>query len=233
AATATPSENSGPAAPPATVLSVHTVDSAEPPSAELAPRRAPVPSAAPRLPPGANPDGTRARSAGIEPESRSESVPANAVEQLRQRVISFARLTGVADCLHFTGGTACGYYMEPPQTPLDLEPDQSLRRWAWWLLALLCGQMSEDVSRRLPDTSDWRRLCLCEDEDECALPLLLENELAGPVNLDVMLTDWLADPADEAATLFCEILTLVRRLRAAMPQRDSMPEDGNRPAMGE
>ena len=155
------------------------------------------------------------------------------VERLKHCVISFARLTGVADCLHFTGVTACGYYMEPPQTPLDLEPDKPLRRWAWWLLALLCGQMREDVSRRLPETSGWRRLCLCEGEDEDALPLLLENELAGPVSLDAMLTDWLTDPADEAATLFCEILTLVRSLRAALPQRFSPPDDAERPATRE
>ena len=160
-------------------------------------------------------------------------MPSDVVERLKQSVISFARLTGVADCLHFTGATACGYNMEPPQTPLDLEPDQPLRRWGWWLLALLCGQMREDVSRRLPDISAWRRLCLSEVEDEGALSLLLENELAGPVNLDVMLTDWLTDPADEAATLLCEILTLVRSLRAATPQRDSILEDADRPAMGE
>lgn len=228
AATVTPSEMSGTAAPTATALSVRTADSAERPAGELTSRHAPVQSTAPRIPPGASSDDTRARSAGIEPESRSESVPSDMVERLKLCVISFARLTGVADCLHFTGATACGYYMEPPQTPLDLEPDQPLRRWAWWLLALLCGQMDEEVTRGLPDISAWRRLCLSEGEDESALPLLLENELAGPVSLDAMLTDWLADPADEAATLFCEILTLVRSLRAALPQRFSPRADAKR-----
>ena len=129
-------------------------------------------------------------------------------ERLKQCVISFARLTDVADCLHFTNVAVCGYYMEAPQTRLDLEPDKPLRRWAWWLLALLSGQMREDVSRRLPETSRWRHLFLSEGEDEDALPLVLENELAGPVSLDLMFADWLTDPGDEAATLLCEILTL-------------------------
>jgi hypothetical protein len=69
--------------------------------------------------------------------------------------------------------------------------------------------------------------------NECALPLLLENELAGPVNLDVMLTDWLTNPADEAGTLFCEILTHVRSLRAALPQRFSPSPNAERLAQVE
>ena len=93
--------------------------------------------------------------------------------------------------------------------------------------------MREDVSRRLPENSHWRRLRVCEGEDEDALPLLLETELAGPVSLDVMLTDWLTDPGDEAATLLCEILTLVRSLRPALPQRFSPPDDAERLATRE
>ena len=233
AATATPSPNSGDSAGAATVLSVRTADSGQSPAGELAPSPALVRSAAPRMHNGASNDETQARSGSIGPESPNESVPPDMVERLKLCVISFAQLTGVADCLHFTGVTACGYYMEAPQTPLDLAPDKPLRRWAWWLLALLSGQMREDVSRRLPENSHWRRLRACEGGDEDALPLLLETELAGPVSLDVIFTDWLTDPGDEAATLFCEILTLVRSLRAALPQRFSSPDDAERLATRE
>lgn len=231
--TATLSADTGVAASGATALTVRTADSAERPANEITPGHAPVRSALSRIDPGASAEETLARSRNIGPESRRESVPSNMVERLKQSVIAFARLTGVAECLNFTGVTACGYYMEPPQIPLDLQLDKPLRRWAWWLLALLCGQMHEEVSRRLPDASGWRRLRLCEGEDESALPLLLENELAGPVNLDVMLTDWLVDPRDQAATLFCEILTSVRSLRAALPQCYSPPNQAELLSEGE
>ena len=111
---------------------------------------------------------------------------------------------------------------------LDFAPDQAVKRWAWWLLALLSGQMREDVSQRLPDISRWRRLRLGEAEDESALPLLFENELAGPVNLDEMFMDWLIDPTDEAATLFSEILASMRSLRAELPQRFLPPAEAER-----
>jgi len=231
--TTTLSADSAAATSAATASTVRSADSAERPTGEITPRHAPVRSTVSRIEPGTGSDETHAHSAGIAPELPPESVPSDAVERLKQSVIAFARLTGVAECLNFTGVTGCGYYMEPPPIPLDLQLDKPLRRWAWWLLALLCGQMHEDVSRRLPDSSAWRRLRLCNGEDDSALPLLLEQELAGPVNLDVMLADWLVDPRDEAATLFCEILTSVRSLRAAAAQHQSPPNQAELLSEGE
>ena len=228
AATATPSQNSEAAAPAKRVFSVPTGDNVIRPAGGLAPGHALVRSAEPRIDTNPISEMTHAHFASMGAESRSESVSSDMVERLKESVIAFARLSGVADCLNFSGATACGYYMEPPQTPLDLEPDEPLRRWAWWLLALLCGQMREDVSRRLPDTSGWRQLRLGDGEDGSTVSLLLEEELAGPVKLDLAFTDWLMDPANEAATSFCEILTSVRSMRAASPQHFSPLADADR-----
>jgi hypothetical protein len=121
----------------------------------------------------------------------------------------------------------CGYYMDAPPTPLDLEFDQPLRYRAWWLLALMSGQMHEHVSRHLPAQSRWRRVNAPEGMDESALPLLIENELGGPLSLDVMLTDWLLDSADEAAALFWEIVVLVREIRKVASQSGAMSDNSN------
>jgi len=161
--------------------------------------------------------------------SRRDSERSGMAERLKQSVISFARLSDVADCLHFTSVAVCDYYMEAPQTPLHLEPDRPLRRWAWWLLALLSGQMREDLTRELPETSRWRHLFLSEGEEADRLPLVVQDELAGPVSMDMVFIDWLTDPRDDAATLLCEILTSVRSMREAMLQRSSPPDDGKQP----
>jgi len=157
--------------------------------------------------------------------------PADLFEPVTQRVIQFVQVTGVSDCLKFCEAMPCGYYMEAPQTPLDLASDQPLRHRAWWLLALISGQMHEHVSRRLPVQSPWRRAHA--QEDESPLALLIENELGGPLGWDVMLTDWLLDPADEAAALFWELVVLVRHLRGAAPQRFAIPDHSNPSAKGD
>jgi ParB family protein of integrating conjugative element (PFGI_1 class) len=144
--------------------------------------------------------------------------PSDLLEPVTQRVTQFAQLTGVADCLKSCEAMPCGYYMEAPQVPLDLASDKPLRHRAWWLLALISGQMHEQMIWRLPAPSHWRRVHTQESIDESELPLLIENELGGPLDWDVMLTDWLLDPVDEAAAVFSELVVLVRHIRGAVPQ---------------
>ena len=98
-----------------------------------------------------------------------------------------------------------------------------MRHRAWWLLALISGQMHEHVRRQLPVQSSWRRVHAEESGDETALALLIENELGGSLGLDMLLTDWLLDPADEAAAVFWEVVVLVRHVRGAAPQRFAIP----------
>lgn len=217
------------AAPDASAESVIAGNGARPPAGESSSSRALSVSAAPPPIAKTNSNEAHARSGIASPESQRESASSGMAARLKPSLISFARLTDVANCLHFTNATVCGYYMEAPEIPVDLEPDKPLRRWAWWLLALLSGQMRADVSRQLPETSRWRHLFLTEAVDEGALPLLLENELAAPLSLDLMFVDWLTDPQDEAATLLCEILNSVRSLRAALPKPISPPHDRELP----
>src|SRR6266436_4696071 len=46
------------------------------------------------------------------------------LQRLKHSAIQFARLTQVADCLHTCAALPCGYYMEAPQSPIGLEPDE-------------------------------------------------------------------------------------------------------------
>jgi hypothetical protein len=73
--------------------------------------------------------------------------------------------------------------------------------------------------------SRWRRVHAHEETDDSALPLLIENELGGPMRLDVVLTDWLLDSVEETAALFWEIVVLVREIRRVAPQCLAMPDN--------
>jgi len=154
-------------------------------------------------------------------------------ETLAERAARFAELTAVADCYRRLAAAPHGFFMEIPATPLDLDPARPLRHRGWWLLALISGQMHEHVSRHLPAQSHWRRIHTHEGGIESALPLLIENELAGPVSFDVMLTDWLLDPADEAAALFWEIVALVRNSGELARQSFAMRDYSNPSAKDE
>jgi ParB family protein of integrating conjugative element (PFGI_1 class) len=164
----------------------------------------------------------------VAPATSSESLASpELLKPVGQRVTQFAELTGVCDCLKFCEAMPCGYYIEAPQVPLDLDPDKPLRHRAWWLLALISGQMDERVSQRLPVQSSWRRVHAGESGDETAFALLIENELGGALGLDVLLADWLLDPTDEAAAVFWELVVLVRHVRGAAPQRFAIPDYSN------
>ena len=139
------------------------------------------------------------------------------IQRLRDCVIQFAQLTQVADCLTLCAELPRGYYMEPPQSPLGLEPGKPLRHRAWWLLTLLSGQMQDALIPRMPETSHWRRAHEGHGDDDIAMSLLIEDELGGLVYFDAELANWLLDPADEIATLFWELVLRVRELKLVTP----------------
>lgn len=91
----------------------------------------------------------------------------------------------------------------------------------------MSGQMHEQVSRQLPAKSRWAQAQVHDEMSESELPLLIENELGGPLTLDAVLTDWLLDSTDEAAALFWEIVVLVREIRKLASQRPAMPDTAN------
>ena len=160
-------------------------------------------------------------------QSPDDSTLLALLEDVKQCAAHFARLTGVGDCLNFCELMPCGYYMEAPPTPLDLEPDQPLRHRAWWVLALMSGQMHEEVSRHLPAQSRWAQAHVQDELSDSELPLLIENELGGFLTLDAVLTDWLLDSTDDAASLFWEIVVLVREIRKLAPTRVAIPDTSN------
>jgi hypothetical protein len=105
--------------------------------------------------------------------------------------------------------------MEAPVEALDARGNQPLRRRAWWLLALVCGQMDPTVARELPESSRWRRAHGEYRGDDEELSHLIDDVLGGPLHFDAELADWLLDPSDELATLFWELVLDARELKLA------------------
>ena len=138
-----------------------------------------------------------------------------ALQRLKQCASEFARLTDVAQCITSCPQLACGYYMEAPVEALDARGNQPLRRRAWWLLALVCGQMDPAVVRELPESSRWRRANGEYRGDDEELSHLIDDVLGGPLHFDAELADWLLDPSDELATLFWELVLDARELKLA------------------
>ena len=91
----------------------------------------------------------------------------------------------------------------------------------------MSGQMHEEVSRHLPAQSRWAQAHVQDELSDSELPLLIENELGGFLTLDAVLTDWLLDSTDDAASLFWEIVVLVREIRKLAPTRVAIPDTSN------
>ncbi len=98
-------------------------------------------------------------------------------------VRALANAAYVADCLRETPVMPAGYYMEIPESPIDVNVDADCSRpshriIAWQLLAALSGQWDGATCRKLATDSLWRRMRLCEGGlDANALPMLMQDQL--------------------------------------------------------
>lgn len=140
------------------------------------------------------------------------------LEDLRQCVAHFARITHTADCLHFHESMPGGFYMEMPEPPLGEEIDPESRIRAWWLLTLISGQLHDYLSARLPAESRWRRMH-GDAVNEGGLTVHVGKEMGGLLVLNLELADWLLDSGDDAAALFLEIAVLVKKIREVAPAK--------------
>lgn len=132
-----------------------------------------------------------------EPGKNSGGVPAHSVRQAQttvtrlQAVVAFAKAAYVSDCLRENTALPRGFYMETPEAAIDLAkdcPSPAVRIVAWQLLSVLSGQWQDEVARRLPADSLWRRMLLTEGGlDADALPLYVQDQLLvelGKASLD-------------------------------------------------
>lgn len=110
-------------------------------------------------------------------------------QQVRAEVTRFARLAGIQDCLR-PGKTPLGYSVRK-LWPEGGSAVPRLSRQAWWLLCLLCGTHEDDsVTAVHADAAG--------------------TGYAEELVIDVAFVFWLLDAADEAASSFRQIITLLR-----------------------
>ena len=166
------------------------------------------------------------RGAGGPPARPARSDP-TVLDRVKASIGRFAQLANVSDCLQVWDAAPFGYYMEAPPTGFDGDVQQRLEHRAWWLLALVSGQLNERVRLLLPETSRWHQLCPSESGGDKGAPGLIEAGLPAAVMLDAAFFDWLLDGHDESATEFWELANLARELRCASPHRVAVSEETN------
>ncbi len=113
-----------------------------------------------------------------------------------EHVQSFARLAGIGDCFRLHAAAPLGFYMDTLPVPAEEESLPPSRQQAWWLLALVAGQLDHSVSVAVPKGSTE----------------------ADPVNscaFDAEFFGWLVDAHDEKASALWNVLALVRDSRSS------------------
>lgn len=126
------------------------------------------------------------------------------VEQVR----IFARLAGVLDCLRLEAAAPLGYCMDALPIPTDGDPPTASRQRAWWLLAIVSGQLDHAAS------------ACAQDGSTAGDPGTNDGAGRAPGNppppfaFDAAFVGWLVDAHDETASAFWNVLALARELRA-------------------
>jgi len=111
------------------------------------------------------------------PTRSTSAAPGTSLDAVR----ALAQAAYVEDCLREYPAMPAGFYMEIPESPIDIGvecPRPSHRITAWQLLAALSGQWDAATCRVLPADSLWRRMRLCEGGLSAdALPMLVQDQL--------------------------------------------------------
>ena len=113
-----------------------------------------------------------------------------------EHVQSFAGLAGVGDCLRLHPAAPLGFYMDTLRVPGDEESLSPSRQQAWWLLALVAGQLDHSVSVAVPIGSS-------------------EADPPNPCAFDAEFFGWLVDAHNEKASAFWNVLALIRDSRSS------------------
>ena len=134
----------------------------------------------------------------------------NISPRLTEQVRCFAALAGLSECLRLHPAAPLGYFMDAPSAGLGEDSQRGPRECAWWLLALLSGQLDEVITLGEPDHSGQHHpVCGAPDRGFAAAPC--------PAAAASALRDGLLDPHDEAAAAFSDLVVLIRTLRQSAP----------------
>ncbi len=136
--------------------------------------------------------------------------PPNATlrSKIVEHVQSFAALAGIADCLRLHADAPLGYYIDALPLPDDKESEPPSQRQAWWLLAVVAGQLDHPISVAALEGA-------AEDDPG-------SNDKAGPVlrspensfAFDTLFFGWLIDATDTTSVALWNLLALAREFRA-------------------
>jgi hypothetical protein len=134
------------------------------------------------------------------PGERSKGSPAGGEsaathQTFIEQICNFAELTGIEECLRVDAVTPLWYRVDALPDLHAGNPRASTMQRAWWLLALLSGQLVDDA-----DGSS--------------------NRPASPFASDTALLDWLINPNDATASAFWHVLTRAREVSACVPDGD-------------
>lgn len=130
--------------------------------------------------------------------------PNDEIVVVRSRIVeqvqSFASLTGIRDCLCLDAVAPLGFYMNRAPVVGDEKFPPPNRHQAWWLLAVVAGQLDHSVSMAVPEGST-------------------QPDRATPFAFDTGFVNWLVDAHDQTASAFWHVLTLVRESRFSTAAR--------------
>lgn len=149
---------------------------------------------------------TRAAEA-LPPNGENPAVPSRLIEQVQ----FFASVAGIRECLRPHAAAPLGYYVEALPIPADAEAAPLSRQRAWWLLALIAGQLDDSASVTLLAVSA---------QPDPGTDRVVARDLSKPPNhfpLDAAFLTWLVDAHDETARAFWDLLRLIRESRASTP----------------
>jgi ParB family protein of integrating conjugative element (PFGI_1 class) len=95
------------------------------------------------------------------PQSPDPGDPANAPDTVRDILADITRAADLADVVAVCDAMPLGYYVELPQSGIDLVDGRpcaspAVRRAAWFVLAALSGQFDRELAATLPLESRWR-----------------------------------------------------------------------------
>jgi len=130
--------------------------------------------------------------------------------RLTERIRIFAGLAGIGEYLHPHAAAPLGYYMDALPIAADGNSISPNREHAWWLLALLAGQLGHSPSVAVPEGSAEGGAGTADKagRDQCDPP--------SPFAFDAAFFGWLVNVHDETASAFWNVLALVRESRASV-----------------
>lgn len=158
------------------------------------------------------------------PETSESNNASGPLQGLLKTVAAFANACGIGECVRSTDALPLGFMVEPPvlepgSPALDTqaaEGGQLHRYYGWWWLVLLSMQNTPAGLAVVPE-GRFATLAASEETWEQAC----DSELGEPVYADRLykIVATMMDPADALGPLYLDVISAIRDIRQACPDR--------------